>query len=119
LLQLTDNVTKSSAGAVQEFRQACDNGFFRAKNQRADVALAKYIATNTTDADDDNRPLPPTDDETSKCPKCPANEPNRNQDCCLRGLCHNKTECDCYEGWFYIHSGPAKVKPTYIFAGYI
>ena len=90
-IKLSDDVTKSTAGAVQKFQVACRVAILRAM-------------TSTTSATDDSS----TENEANygqtlnclnkECPKCPENHPRRNKECCDKGRCDNG-KCNCTTGW--------------------
>jgi len=108
-LQLTDEVERSIAGAVQKFLAACTAAINQANNRTAEQALAMSNTTNATEVfdNDDKNGADLSDEIKKKCLLClnntaSANRASANLECCNNGYCVNG-ECNCTKGWFNIN----------------
>ena len=95
-VQLTDNVTLSTAGAVQRFLTSCRAAILQ-QNSRSvaeavsDASRSVFELSNSAEEETLQR---------INCPLCPI--PNQaDSECCDNGECHNGT-CVCDEGMYTI-----------------
>ena len=119
-LQLTDNVTLSTAGAVQRFLDACEAAILQANNRTVEEALATYMS-NTTNATDvysiANEAGSRTKNKITKtCPTCLNNTYASYRECCGNGQCEDGV-CKCREGWF--HTEPTGIHHHHVSSFYL
>ena len=99
LIQLTDNVRASTAGAVEKFLDACRDSILQANTRTVEQALEMSAnITNVTDIfsieDDVGSQTINVIDMT--CPAC--QNDTQYAECCGNGLCEDAV-CKCNEGW--------------------
>jgi len=91
-VQLTDNATRATAGAIRLFLASCRSGILRA-NIRSDDEAIETVTMNADDVFALNRLLP----EEVRCDWCLEGITSHQGRCCSNGDCDNGV-CQCEEG---------------------
>jgi len=91
--QLSDNVTLSTALALQRFLDSCRTAILQA-NDRSDDAANDTVARGVYARENK---VPDDREKKLTCGLCLPNTPNANKMCCNNGDCVNGT-CRCKEG---------------------
>jgi len=89
-VQLTDDVSLSTALTLQRFTYSCENAILRVNKRSVDETAIAMPA----------RAIPPPEEQ--RCPLCPALLNIPIVTCCRNGYCVNGT-CQCDEGRFKQH----------------
>ena len=90
--QLTDNITRATAGAIHLVLASCRRGILQANNRSDDEAIG-IVTMHRDDVFALNR-LPP---EEVHCDWCLPGISNRQARCCGTGDCDDGI-CECHEG---------------------